>query len=322
MSIHIEIQNKEKVNHFSEIFKNIKAFSKSVNIYFEASRMYFQLIDESQICLTELELQKTWFDIYNCDEDIPALSINTDILSKILKCNTENDKIEIRYNLDENEDVLYMSFVPQDEADILEPQDNEEETKGKKKGKAKSKAKKQPKKTKQPSKDFEIPLMDVETTLLDIPDSQGQADIKVSTTLFTTLVKEISQFSDYVKFEVSEDEIQMMSDGEYGAYKVRINIEDVDEFAIEENTTLSVSFLLKYFQMICGGFSKLSKYIRLSISNNVPMEFYYDLDEKEDETMTTNSGVESDVEDEDEEEEEDEEPKNKIRFFLAPKMED
>lgn len=316
MSFHVVIKNKEKVNHFSEIFKNIKAFSKAVNIYFEPSRLYFQLIDESQICLTELELQNTWFDEYVCDEDIPALSVNTEILSRILKCNTENDKIVIEYNLEENEDVLFMSFVPFDDTMNMEEEDEDNTTK---KGKKTKKSKKTAtKKTKQPSKDFEIPLMDLEVALLDIPESQGQADIKVSTSLFTTLVKEISQFSDYVKFEVTEEEIQMMSDGDYGCYKVHMNIDDVDEFAIEENTKLSVSFLLKYFNMICSGFSKLSKYVRLSISNNVPMEFYYPLDDdekEESETLNTEgSGVESDMDDE--------LPTNKIRFFLAPKMED
>lgn len=56
------INNKEKAQKFSHIFKCLKDVVEFVTLDFKKEGLYFQAMDCSQICLCELMLSLEWFD--------------------------------------------------------------------------------------------------------------------------------------------------------------------------------------------------------------------------------------------------------------------
>lgn len=305
MGFQLTINDEIKCNIFTNIFKNIKQFSADINLYFEEERFYTQFIDTGHISLVELNLKNTWFDEYECSETLEPMGINTEIIGKILRCRNKNDSIHISFN-EENEDILNLSFIPK----------NSDNTSIK--------------------KQFEIPIMEIETDLLKIPEaSTGQADIKMDSSLLSTLVSELEIFGNEIDININEDEIVLETKGDNGKYKINIDIEKIDEFSLDEDLKLNLSFSLKYIIMIMN-FSKISRKVYFTLNEDNPIMFQYDLSKKGENTINNNENSDdinddnnsvsnvdknSEYNSENEEEINEElEKDNYIRFFLAPKF--
>ena len=88
----------------------------------------------------------------------------------------------------------------------------------------------------------------------------------------------------------------------------KIDLEDVKEYAIGEDSVLTQSYSLTYINMMCS-FGKLNKNIEMGFSNNMPMSLIYDLD-IEDSQDTDMEGEEKKIK------------KCFVGFYLAPKLDD
>lgn len=290
MSFLLKIDCEEKSDIFSNIFKNIKNFTTDVNINIQTDKFYTQFLDTNHICLGELELESGWFSEYDCDEDI-TLGINSEILTKILKCRGKNDNIEVKYNTNENPDVLQISFFSEVNKTL--------------------------------TKNYELPLMEIDTELIDIPKaSQGQADIKMDTTLLSSLISELSSFGQDVSIKVTEENIIMETKEDGGKCKINIDIEKIEMFSIDEDTELDLCYSLKYISMIMG-FSKVAKKIYFTLGEETPMMFQYSFDEESSKDDGDTSKEEQNNDDGDNDDGEEEfQSKSYIRMFLAPKYND
>lgn len=289
------IQDETKCEAFSNIFKNIKAFSNNVNIYLKEDYFYTQFLDTNHICLGELRLASEWFDEYETTEDM-TLGIHMGVLSKVLKCRNKHDGIYLEYDEEDYPDIVKISFIPRENTML--------------------------------SKHYEIPLMDIDTEVLDIPEaSQGQADIKIDTTLFSTLIQELSVFGQDVSIHIDEEKIILETQEENGKYSINIDIDKIHLFSIDENTVLKLDYSLKYITMIMS-FSKISKQVYMTMGEENPLMFQYHICDGDvpEGDVTSGDVPEGDVssgKDEDEDEDTLEiQTKNYIRFFLAPKIHD
>ena len=104
-----------------------------------------------------------------------TFGISTSILCSVLGCYIENGNLEMELDSDK----LYISYNTKDEKAIIT------------------------------HKNYTVPLIDVTNDLLSIPESDYEADLEMSTSIFNAMVSEIATFSGGINFKISEESIQL-----------------------------------------------------------------------------------------------------------------
>lgn len=278
----LTLSNPFKVSKFTAIFQHLKQLVDCIAIHFSVDGMYIQGMDNTQICLFECKLTNDWFDEYEFypEVDDPRICMNTTILYKVISAIDEKHKIEISYS--GQTDILHIKFG--------DPGDNVF------------------------NKCFEISLMDLDTELMTIPRKEAQVDLTIDTSTFSKLISQLLIFSDVLTLHFTDEDIKFRAEGTEGAMNSKIDLDDVNEYAIGENSTLSQSYSLTYINTMCS-FGKLNKSIIMGFSSDMPMSLIYDLD-------IDGNQDEEEQDDDDEMAKETEEKKCFVGFYLAPKMED
>jgi len=95
--------------------------------------------------------------------------------------------------------------------------------------------------------------------------------------MFATLVSEMAIFSDSLRFNISEEQIALVASGDQGEMRAEIKEEDINEFCLEEDTTLSLTLGISYVASVCA-FSKLAEDIYIQCSAETPVKFQFSLD--------------------------------------------
>ena len=253
------VSDSNKVRAIVNIFRNLTGLVEDINLYFRAGGLYAQGMDSSHICLCELNIEADWFDNYTCDMDGVA-GLHSKFMYRLLDCWQEGQTITMTLNPQQG-----------DKARI--------ELTG----------------TGTIEKSFEFPLIDLDSQLLDVPDKDHQADITIQSTQFGVLIGQLSIFSDVVTFKCTQEDIHVTAAGDSGTMTARIQDDDIDEYAIEEEIDLSVSYSLPYVRKMCA-FTRLNPLLYLHCSAGRPMKMNYPLDGQAN-------------------------GKNYMRFFLAPRVE-
>ncbi len=149
------------------------------------------------------------------------------------------------------------------------------------------------------NKHFEIALIDLDTELLVIPDQETHVDLKMETIVFSKLITQLLIFSDQLTLTFTDEDIQFKTSGIEGGMSSKIDLDDVNEYAIGEDSVLTQSYSLAIINMMCN-FSKLNKNISMGFSDNMPMSLVYNLSSDDDEDDKTCF----------------------VGFYLAPRIED
>lgn len=278
--MNIIIKNPIKADIFVSLFQYISKFTENMNLMFEKDRFYMQTINTSHVVILEICLPKEWFDVYEIAEGSLNIGVNTALFYKVLKKREKTQQIQIQYNGKVDDRLQFFFTTCNTEIEL----ENKSEDK---------KAKKDEDLIF--DKDFEIPLIDIEEELLSIPSMDYQAELSLSTDKFANLIGQLKDFGETLEIECSEDKITLSAhSSENGKMITRILIEDLTEFAIEENEKIQMEFALKYLYDICL-YQKISKTIEIKISKDFPMRILYPLGAEQDATFL---------------------------FYLAPKMAD
>jgi len=255
--MNIVIDNEEKANTFAGLFQHIKLFTEHINIMFETERMYVQGMDASSISIFEIQLLKGWFDTYEVSQNV-RIGVHSTILYKVLNARDIGQSLNITYNEDNN-NILCIHFTSQNKELF--------------------------------NKSFEIPLMDIETDMMGIPELDCQAKLLLNSISFANIIGQLQMFGNNVQFICSEEEITLCSiSQETGKMTVTIPMEDIDTFAIYDEK-VNVSYTLTYLNKMCM-YSKMSKNVEIKLTNDYPMKLTYILDDNE----------------------------SKITFYMAPKI--
>jgi proliferating cell nuclear antigen PCNA len=256
----ITISEPHKVSQFSTIFHHLKQFSDNIVIYFNLDRFYIQGLDGCQCCLFECELTSQWFDVYEFDtlRDQPSIGVNTGIFHKIIGTRHKDQIIELMVEPTSNN--LGINFVSSTEDNL--------------------------------DRFFEIPLIEINADLMEIPPSDTTVDLTMSTMKFQELISQMSLFNSEIVFKFCEDKINLNASGNEGSMRTEIKFGDVHEYAVAEDTELIQSYSLKYISMMCN-FHKLNPdELCMGFSETRPMHVKYNLDDD-----------------------------SYVSFYLAPKME-
>jgi len=241
------INQLHRADIFASLFQHIKIFTDSVNIHFRKDEMFIQAMDNSHISIFEIVLPNTWFDSYVLrDETEVVLGINSSIMFKVL--HTRNKSHTLKLSIDDPKSDKLRVFMESDDSSVF-------------------------------NKEFEVPLVDLDSEMLSIPEMEYQAEMSLPSATFATLIDQLNLFGETLSIECSEEKIQMIADSiETGKMFVNIPIDDLNSFAIDEGESLNLGFSLQHLKNICL-YSKIAKDVEINLTTNYPIKIVYPLDE-------------------------------------------
>lgn len=237
--MNLEIIESGKTDIFVAIFQHISKFTEHLNLMFEKERLFVQAINNSHIVILEIYLPKEWFSKYETDGT--RIGVNAALFYKVLKKREKTQMIHMYYNGSQ----IHFHFTGPDKTIF--------------------------------DKQFEIPLIDLESDILDIPHIIHQAEFSLSTDKFASLVSQLKEFGDSLEIECSEEKIALCShSSENGKMGAEISIDDLEEFSIDEGEKIRLEFALRYLHDICQ-YQRLTKRVEIKISTDFPMMILYRL---------------------------------------------
>jgi proliferating cell nuclear antigen len=243
--MNIYITQIQKADIFTGLFQHIKAFTEQVNIMFEKDRMYIQTMDSSHVSIIEMELDASWFDVYeNTSSSTITLGVHSTTLFKVLNAREKTQSIHISYK-ENDSDKLHVHFTSENKSEF--------------------------------DKHFELLLIDIESELMGIPQIEHQAEFTISSMHFSTVINQLQMFGDTMDIECNEEKIMLCSQSkDHGKMFVEIKIDDLTTFIIDEGGSLNLSFSLQYLHNICL-YNRLAKEIEIKLSESYPIQVIYDL---------------------------------------------
>jgi proliferating cell nuclear antigen len=247
----IVINNPVRAEIFATLFQHMKLFAECMNIYFNTEDVFIQAMDPSHVSVIEIKLPREWFDEYNVTTNT-MIGINTHILFKVL--NIREKSHTLRLNLDpNNDDRLEINLVSED--------------------------------TSVYNRNFVIPLIDIDSEVMGIPEMEYQAELSFPSVIFSTLIDQMKIFGDTLSILCSEEKVEMNSESiEAGQMFVNIPIDDLNSFAIEEDEILNMSFSLTHLKNICL-YGKISKEVEVYLKKDFPIKLIYTLDHEDAKAM-------------------------------------
>jgi len=257
------ITNLQHADCFVALFQHVKLFSEHINIIFSDEKMYIQSMDASKVSVFEIVLPKEWFDSYNLEDDATAtIGISSSMLFKVL--NTRDKKQNIKFSFETDGDTILIEFQC-DDKDTYD-------------------------------KEFDLPLMDIESEIMNIPEMESTADISLPSDNFAKAIKDMKLFGDTFNLVCDQENLTMSANSdESGKMKLKITTDDLTSYEIEEDAELRTSYSLNILHNI-SLYSKLSEYIHFHVKDGFPLKIVYELDNENENA--------------------------KMAFFVAPKMED
>lgn len=263
MTNQFAITNLQHADCFVALFQHVKVFSEHINIVFSGDKMYIQCMDPSKVSVFEIFLPKEWFDSYNLpDGESATIGISSNMLFKVL--NTRDKKQEIKFSFESEGDIIQIEFHC-DDKDTYD-------------------------------KEFSLPLMDIDSEMMNIPEMESTADISLPSANFASAVKDMKLFGDTFNLSCDQENLTMFANSdESGKMKLKITTDDLSSYEIEEDAELQTSYSLNILYNI-SLYSKLSEYIRFHVKDGFPLKIVYELDNQYEDA--------------------------KMAFFVAPKIED
>ena len=251
--MNIEIRDKTAAETFCNIFQHVKIFSEHINITFNDEQLYIQSMDASHIVIFEIHLPKEWFDLYEktSQGDI-VIGIQLGIFSKVLQTRGKTQQIRLEYT-EETSDKLFIYF-----ADLADTNASSASSL---------------------HKNFQLPLMDIESEMLAIPDFDSDVEIKIPSSEMASIISQLQIFGDSLDFicSDSDEKIQVVTQSsETGKMEVDIINSAQTECQLKEDVDMKVSFAIHRMHDICSN-TKVAKQIEISISDCFPIRIKYDV---------------------------------------------
>ena len=230
-----EITDKKKREIFITIFNNLKNFTDSIVLNIEQDRLYIQGMDNSHICVYELILQSSWFQVWDITEP-QVFGLSLPIFNKILHiC---SDKQSIHIHSDNNED-LQIDFTCDEKGEF--------------------------------DKHLKMPLMDIDMDRLHIPTMDYEVDIEMDSKKFKNLIDELANFNETLNIVCNETQVVLESTSSEGTMNVVITTDDIDLLAVVEGKEINASFGIKYIAQMCQ-FHKLTTNCAIHITEDMPLQ--------------------------------------------------
>ena len=287
------LSNKEKKELFVSLFQVLKNCSTLINCNFEDKCLHIQGMDKSHVCLSDMKIEKDWFDSYNVEET-KKLCFDSNVFHSIISTKSDNQDLVVKLDND-NEDTLHIQFTNkvfvidddnEEQVNNVEQVNNEEQVnddgttnkdkKGKKKGKkekdnkkgkiAKSVVAKSVNEKNEFKKLFKIPLSEYEYEEMAIPVVDYDAEFSLSSKLVVDMFAQLNNFGNDIMVKCSEESIHLTTTSVNGEMCVQIPIDDLSSYSIVEGEEVILNYSLLYLNKMCIT-NKLTSEIEFFISN-------------------------------------------------------
>ena len=241
----IQLKDVEKTAQLCALFRGLKQFSDSIVLNLSPGGIDMQCLDSGCCCLLVCRLEKTWFEIYEFDQenDEPVLGFHSRTLHKVLGTRQEGQTIEITGSREQ--DTVGFSFKREAQATAYD-------------------------------KFFQVPLISVDQEQLVPDERESEVDLVLPTRRFVEVIGQLALFDTAVTADFTEDGIEFVATGPDGSMRVELALSDVDEYAIGDGHHVQESYSLSYLQSV-GTFGRLSDEIKIGVSAERPLEATYSL---------------------------------------------
>ncbi len=220
-----------------------------------------QAMDTSHVSLVNMMLKEEAFVHYRCDRNV-ALGMNVTSMSKILKCASNDDSITLKAS--DEPDTATFCFESKDKDRYSE---------------------------------FELKLVNIEGDTLGIPDTEYQTEIKMPSSEFQRICRDLSSIGDTVTISATKEGVKFSVSGDIGSGSITVR-QNASADSKDESTIINIeepvnlTFALKYLNIFCKSTS-LATSVTLSLSKENPLLVSYQFHDH-----------------------------GYIRFYLAPKIDD
>ncbi|KAF7081183.1 hypothetical protein CFC21_085156 [Triticum aestivum] len=251
-----------------KVLEAIKELVTDANFDCSGTGFSLQAMDSSHVALVALLLRSEGFEHYRCDRNL-SMGMNLGNMAKMLRCAGNDDIITIK--ADDGSDTVTFMFESPNQDKIA---------------------------------DFEMKLMDIDSEHLGIPDSEYQAIVRMPSSEFSSICKDLSSIGDTasgpcvaVIISVTKEGVKFSTAGDIGTANIvcrQNNTVDKPEQStiIEMQEPVSLTFALRYMNSFTKA-SPLSDQVTISLSSELPVVVEYKIGEM-----------------------------GYIRFYLAPKIEE
>jgi proliferating cell nuclear antigen PCNA len=236
----IEIESIAKLNTFISIFHQLKNSSSSATMIFNPDHVHIQGMDKSHVCLYDVKLTASWFLLYDAGgSESNYITVNTNIFHMIISTVKDGEKLVLQV---EDKDSEHINI------EVIGGCNNY----------------------------FQVCLLDIEPELYTIPETEYDVELRLGSKKMHDITSRMLYFGDTMNISCNSDQITLKTTGVEGSMSSHIQPDDSEQFAIQENINVSLSYSLNYLHKICLT-TKLSEYIDFSISETSPMKIGYDL---------------------------------------------
>jgi len=231
-----------------KILESVKDLVTDANFDCSSSGISLQAMDSSHVSLVSLLLRADGFEQFRADKS-GSLGINLNAMTKILKCASNDDSVTIKS--EEKGDHVNFIF---------------ESPKGEK------------------FSDFELKLLDIDSEVLGIPDTEYKTIIKMPSSEFQKICRDLTILGDTVIISATKEGVKFSVTGEIGNANISLKpTGDVDSKP-EESVSLQIeepvqlTFALRYLNFFTKA-TALSGSVSLSMSKDVPLVVEYRIDD-------------------------------------------
>lgn len=244
-----------------KVLEAIKELLNQASFDCSNSGIQLQAMDNSHVSLVSLNLRSDGFDKYRCDRNL-SMGINLASMAKIMKCAGNDDVLTIKAQ--DNADTVTFIFETQNQEKVS---------------------------------DYEMKLMNLDQEHLGIPETNYSCIIKMPSTEFARICRDLSQFGESVVISCTKEGVKFSTAGDIGTANVKLAqtaSADKEEEAvtIEMQEPVTLTFACRYLNYFTKA-TPLSPQVQLSMSSDVPLVVEYKI---------------GDI--------------GHIRYYLAPKIED
>lgn len=225
------------------LFNLLKSCTSCVCTMFKKDQLHIQGMDKSHVCLFDIKMSKKWFTEYICEDEIYCYDTHT--FYNIINSAGETHSI-ILSSTDDGDNL---------DIDLLTSQSGLF------------------------NKHFRIPLIDMEYEVLEIPDTDYDAEFSMNSKKICDIVNQMTGFGSDINIRCSEESFELITNGIIGEMSVKIPIDDLTAFSINEGEVINLKYSLTYINKMCLT-NKLSNEIDFFISRDCPMKIKYDLGEE------------------------------------------
>jgi len=235
---------------FRKIISSIADLVQDGNFMCAAQHIAFQGMDSSHVSLVALSLQSNGFKDYRCDRD-STLGINFASLTKVLKCMGSKDSMSIRAE-DDNDSATFIFESPNNERVST----------------------------------FDLKLMNIEAEQLGIPETTYKTVIKMSSTEFQRICRDLSAIGDTVVISATKEGVKFSVQGDIGSGDMTLknsdsmnaDTDDEQGTLIELEEPVQQTFALRYLNSFTKA-TALSKFVTISMGADVPLVVEYKIED-------------------------------------------